>query len=48
MILYFTHESRQGTIKSFTLFVTVKAVTKLNLGHIDKFAVNIYPEFMTY
>ena len=31
--LYFTYESR-GTLKSLTLFV--KAITKLNLGHIDK------------
>ena len=36
MILYFTYESC-GTLKSFTLFVTVKAITKLNLGHTGKF-----------
>ena len=34
MNLYFTCESR-GTLKSFTLFISVKAITKLNLGHID-------------
>ena len=32
MKLNFTHESRD-TLKSFTLFITVKAMTKLNLGH---------------
>ena len=32
--LYFTCESR-GTLKSFTLFVSVKAITKLIPGHID-------------
>ena len=25
-----------GTLKSFTLFIFVKAITKLNLRHIDK------------
>ena len=35
MILYFTYESR-GILKSITLFISVKATTKLNLGHIDK------------
>ena len=35
MIFYFTYESR-GILKSFTLFISVKATTKLNLGHIDK------------
>ena len=35
MNLYFTYESR-GTLKSFTMFISVKAITKLNLGHIDK------------
>ena len=35
MNLYFTYEPR-GTLKSITLFIFVKAVTKLNLGHIDK------------
>ena len=40
MILYFTHESC-GTLKSFILFITVKAIAKLNLGHIDKFEIRI-------
>jgi len=38
MSLYFTYESR-GTLESFTLFITVKAITKLNLGHNDKFEI---------
>ena len=29
MILYFTYESR-GALKSLTLFITVKTITKLN------------------
>ena len=36
MNLYFTYES-WNTLRSFTLFVTVKALAKLNLGHHDKF-----------
>jgi len=40
MILQFTYESR-GTLKSFTLFITVKPITKLNLGHRDKFEIQI-------
>ena len=36
MNLYFTYESRD-TLKSFTLFITVKAIMKLNLGHRNKF-----------
>ena len=32
MKLYFTYESRDA-LKSFTLFIAVKAITKLNLGH---------------
>ena len=40
MNLYFTYESRD-TLKSFTLFISVKAITKLNLGHIDKSEKNI-------
>ena len=31
----------RGTLKSFTLFITVKAITKLDLGHIDKFEIKI-------
>ena len=28
-------------LKSFTLFITAKAITKLNLGHRDKFEIQI-------
>ena len=38
MNLYFTIESRD-TLKSFTLFITVKAIAKLNLGHRNKFEI---------
>ena len=38
MNLYFTYESRD-TLKSFTLFTTVKAIMKLNLGHRNKFEI---------
>ena len=38
MSLYFTYESRD-TLKSFTLFITVKAIAKLNLGHRNKFEI---------
>ena len=38
MNLYFTNESRD-TRKSFTLFITVKAITKLNLEHRNKFEI---------
>ena len=41
MNLYLTYESR-GTMKSFTLFITVKTTTKLNLGHGDKFEIEIF------
>ena len=40
MDLYFTYESRD-TLKSFTLFITVKTITKLNLGHSNKFEIEI-------
>ena len=40
MIVYFTCESRD-TLKSFILFLTVKTITKLNLGQIDKFEIKI-------
>jgi len=40
MSLYFTCESR-GTLKLFALFITVKAITKLNLGCSDKFEIKI-------
>ena len=43
MNLYFTFES-QDTLKSFTLFITVKAFTKLNLGHRNKFEIE-FPKF---
>ena len=36
--LYFTYWSR-ATLKSLTLFITVKAVAKLNLGHHNKFEI---------
>ena len=36
MNLYFTYESRD-TLNSFSLFITVNAITKLNLGHRNKF-----------
>ena len=35
MNLYFTYKSRD-TLKSFTLFISVKAITKLYPGHIDR------------
>ena len=38
MNLYFTYESRD-TLNSFCLFITVKAITKLNLGHHSKFEI---------
>ena len=38
MNLYFTYQSRD-TAKSFTLFITVKAITKLNLGQRNKFEI---------
>ena len=38
MNLYFTYESLD-TLKSFTLFITVKAITNLNLGHRNKFEI---------
>ena len=40
MNLYFTYESR-GTLKSFTLFITVKTTTKRKLAHSDKFEIEI-------
>ena len=36
--LDFTYESRD-TLKSFTLFLTVKAIAKLNLRHRNKFEI---------
>ena len=41
MNLYFTYEPR-NTLKSFTLFITVKAIAKLNLGHRNKFEIEFY------
>ena len=38
MNLYFTYESRD-TLKSFTLFITVKAIMKLNLRYYNKFEI---------
>ena len=37
---YILRESRE-TLKSFTLFITVKTITKLNLGHINKSEIKI-------
>ena len=37
---YFTYESRD-TLKSFTLIITVKTIPKLNLGHCEKFEIDI-------
>ena len=36
--LYFTYEFRD-TLRSFTLFITVKAVAKLNLRHHNRFEI---------
>jgi len=36
MDLYFTYESRD-TLKSFTMFITVETIAKLNPEHSDKF-----------
>ena len=41
MNLYFTYESR-NTLKLFTLFITVKAIAKLNLEHRNKFEIEFY------
>ena len=38
--LYFTCES-PDTLESFTLFISVKTITKLNLEHSDKFEIEI-------
>ena len=40
MNLCFTYESRI-TLKSFTSFISAKAITKLNLGHINKSEIKI-------
>ena len=40
MNLYFTYESRD-TLKSFTLFITVKTISKLNAKHSDKYEIMI-------
>ena len=40
MTLYFTYEPRDS-LKSVTLFITVKTFTKLNLGHGDKVDIKI-------
>jgi len=39
MNLDFSYESRD-TPKSFTLIITVKTITNLNLGHCDKFEID--------
>ena len=41
MNLYFTYESRD-TIKSFTLFITDKTISKFNLKHSDGFEITIF------
>ena len=41
MNLYFTSESRD-TLKSFTLFITVKAIPRLNLGHRNEFEIEFW------
>ena len=38
MNIYFTYQSRD-TLNSFCLFITVKAIKKLNLGHSNKFEI---------
>ena len=40
MNLYFTYESRD-TLKSFTLFITVKTILNLNAKHSDKYEIKI-------
>ena len=40
MNLYSTYESRD-TLKSFTLFITVKTISKLNGKHSDKYEIKI-------
>ena len=37
MILYFIHESPDTALQSFTLFITVKTIAKLNPEHSDKY-----------
>ena len=39
MNLYFTYES-WNTLRSFTLFITVKVLAKLNLGHLKNLKQN--------
>ena len=41
MNLYFTYESR-NTLKSLTLFIIVKTIAKLNLGHRNKLEIEFY------
>ena len=38
MNLYFTYESRDA-LKSLALFIIIKAIAKLNLGHRNKFEI---------
>ena len=40
MNLYFAYES-SDTLKPFTLFITVKAISKLNAKHSDKHEIRI-------
>ena len=39
--IYFTFECRD-TLKSFSMFLFVKTISKLNLKHNDKFEIEIY------
>ena len=39
-ILFETYECR-GTLRAFTFFIIVKTITRLNLGHNDKFETKI-------
>ena len=41
MFFYSTYESRRARLKTFTLFITVKAIMKLNLRHGDKFKIEV-------
>ena len=41
MNLYFTYES-QDTLKSLVLFITAKAIMKLNLRHRNKYEIEFY------
>ena len=44
---YFTYES-WNTLRSFTLLITVKALAKLNLGHLNKFETDFLKNQLSY